>query len=104
MKTIAASAVLALSACTSSSLPGPVVPETKVERQMIGLLQKFDRWDLNGDSQLELSELGPAEEISKESSTTILAFYDANHDGKISLTEAQKGYSRSDEAQKIVNE
>ncbi|MBK1883162.1 EF-hand domain-containing protein [Luteolibacter pohnpeiensis] len=101
MKAILLLLPLAISAC--SSPPGPVVPETAVERQMIGLLQKFDRWDLNGDSELDASELKEASQISGESTATIIQFYDTDHDGKISLKEAQKGYARADEAEKIVN-
>lgn len=82
-----------------SSGPGPVTPVTRVERQMIGLLQKFDRWDENGDGYLSAKELKQAEKISGHTPSEIIEFYDINKDGKISLREAQKGYSRVEEAE-----
>ncbi|GAA5128720.1 EF-hand domain-containing protein [Luteolibacter yonseiensis] len=82
-----------------SSGPGPVTPTTRVERQMIGLLQKFDRWDESGDGFLVASELKQAEKLSGHPPEKIIGFYDTNHDGKISLREAQKGYSRVEEAE-----
>jgi Ca2+-binding EF-hand superfamily protein len=81
-----------LTSCTGGL--GPVVPKTKVERQMIGLLQKFDRWDENGDGQLKAPELKEAARISGHSVTKILDFYDTDHSGGISLKEAQAGYGR----------
>ena len=36
---------------------GPVTPQTPVERQMLGLLEKFDRWDDNGDGELDAEEI-----------------------------------------------
>lgn len=80
--------------------PEPIVPETKVERQMIGLLEKFDRWDYNGDGYLSAAELKPAEVKSGYSPQKILGFYDTNHDGKISLKEAQAGMKRPEEAER----
>ena len=47
--------VLLCGACSSGL--GPVVPESPVERKMLGLLEKFDRWDDNGDGFLDDSEL-----------------------------------------------
>ena len=55
MKRIITLALVALSACSPSI--GPVVPKTPVERKMIGLLQKFDRWDDDGNGQLDRYEL-----------------------------------------------
>lgn len=85
---------------------GPVVPKTKVERQMIGLLEKFDRWDYNGDGLLDGKELGHGIAGLKGSSRTVsytaaevIDFYDTNGDKKVSLKEAQAGYKRSDEAE-----
>lgn len=85
---------------------GPVVPETKVERQMIGLLEKFDRWDYDGDGYLDRKELqegidglkGTQRQVSYETSE-VIEFYDTNHDGKVSMPEAQTGYARSAEAE-----
>ena len=93
--------LLLLAALCSSCSPGlgPVVPKTPVERQMIGLLQKFDRWDDNGDGYLESGELtvGIASLTGKPQQVTyttadVMGFYDTNHDKRISMMEAQAGY------------
>jgi Ca2+-binding EF-hand superfamily protein len=93
--------------CVScSSGLGPVVPKTKVERQMIGLLEKFDRWDYDGDGFLDRKELsegiaglrGKPQEVSY-TAEEVIDFYDTNHDRKISIMEAQAGYKRSTEAE-----
>jgi len=81
---------------------GPVVPQNHVERKMIGLLEKFDRWDLNGDGNLDRHELAPAKELTGLTPAEIIAFYDTGKDGKVSLSEAQAGYARSDEALEII--
>ena len=90
--------VLLSAAC--SSHPGPVVPETKVERQMIGLMEKFDRYDLDGNGQLDATELLAAQKATGHPPAEIIDFYDQNKNGTISLREAHKGYSRKDEAEK----
>ena len=100
MKLLGLSIVIASVSCTSG--PGPVIPETRTERQMIGLLQKFDRWDDNGDGYLTAPELKPAQKISGREPAEIIAFYDTNKDKRISLKEAQDGYSRSPEAERII--
>jgi hypothetical protein len=97
MKLLSVSMILAMASCAKG--PDPIVPETKVERQMIGLLQKFDRWDDDGNGYLTASELKPAEEASGHSPAKIIAFYDTDHDNRISLKEAQVGVSRADEAE-----
>ena len=89
--------ILALASCAKG--PDPIVPETKVERQMIGLLQKFDLWDYDGDGNLTASELKPAVKASGQPAEKIIGFYDTGHDGKISLKEAQDGVSRAGEAE-----
>ncbi len=65
---------------------------------MLGLMEKFDRWDLNGDGYLTIAELEPARAITGNSPTRIRDFYDTNKDGKVSLREAQNAYARADEA------
>lgn len=65
---------------------------------MIGLTEKFDRWDLNGDGFLTADELTEASRISGHPPNELIEFYDLNNDGKISLREAQAGLSRVDEA------
>ncbi len=97
MKLLTLPLLFALASCSSG--PGPITPKTKVERQMVGLLQKFDRWDDNGDGYLTAPELKQASKISHQPTAKITGFYDTNHDGKISLQEAQNGYSRADEAE-----
>ena len=98
MKLLCLSLILAFVSCATG--PGPITPKTKVERQMVGLLQKFDRWDENGDGYLVTSELKQAEKISGQAPAKIIDFYDANRDGKISLLEAQAGFTRVDEAER----
>jgi hypothetical protein len=96
MKHFAAFLILALTACAP--------PAGVVNRQMIGLLEKFDRWDYNGDGQLVLSELQEAEESSGFPAEDILKFYDTGKNGRISHTEVEAGVSRLDEARVVVNQ
>jgi hypothetical protein len=96
-KLLSVPVLIAFVSCSSG--PGPVTPTTRVERQMIGLLEKFDRWDENGDGFLVAGELKQAEKLSGHSPAKIIDFYDLNKDGKISLREAQRGFSRVDEAE-----
>jgi Ca2+-binding EF-hand superfamily protein len=69
---------------------------------MIGLLEKFDRWDYDGDGELDAKELaaGLKERGSKYSADYVIGFYDTNGNKKISLREAQAGYSRADQLSK----
>lgn len=69
---------------------------------MIGLLEKFDRWDENGDGQLVAKELKEAQKISGHQPKEIIEFYDTNRNDGISLTEAQSGFSRAAEAEEKV--
>jgi len=89
--------LLAMVGCASK--PGPIVPETRVEKQMIGLLEKFDRYDLDGNGQLDAKELGAAEKSTGHRPAEIIDFYDRDGNGKISLREAQRGFKRVDEAE-----
>ena len=99
MKLLSSFLILVVASCASSG-PGPVTPHTPVERQMIGLLQKFDRFDENGEGYLTASELKQAEQVSGQPRAKIIGFYDTDHDSRISLREAQNGYSRADEAER----
>jgi hypothetical protein len=81
---------------------GPVVPQTQTERKMIGLLQKFDLWDDNGDGQLDKAELDMGLEGSGHKAANVIDFYDTNRNGKISLREAQTGYGRAGEAEQRI--
>ena len=96
MKHTAFLAAFALAACAQK--PGPV------KRQMIGLLEKFDRWDYNGDGYLVESELEEAERLSGMPAKDLIDFYDTNKDRRISLHEAQAGMSRMGEAREMVEE
>lgn len=93
---------MAAAACSSG--PGPVVPQTPVERKMIGLLEKFDRWDDNGDGELDRAELAAGLAGTEHRPEGVIAFYDTNRNGKVSLREAQAGYARSAEAESIVRQ
>lgn len=73
-----------------------------VKRQMVGLLEKFDRWDYNGDGHLSASELKDAERLSGLPLDEIISFYDTDKDGRISFGEAQSGMSREGEAREVV--
>jgi hypothetical protein len=91
--------ICAASLASCAPAPDPLIPASPVERQMVGLLEKFDRWDLDGNGLLTASELDEAEQISGVTSKEILAFYDTNKDGGISLREAQNALARTDEAE-----
>lgn len=92
MKLMIGTVVFSLAACA----PHPV------KRQMVGLLEKFDRWDHNGDGYLSMRELGEAERLSGLPADEILAFYDTGKDGRISLREAEAGMAREVEAREAV--
>ncbi len=96
MKLFSLSAILTGVSCSG---PGEFTPTTKVERQLVGFLEKFDRWDLNGDGKLVAGELKDAQKRSGQTPAEILAFYDDDKDGGITLREAQDGLSRTDEAE-----
>ena len=88
--------LLAISACAPS--PGPV------KRKMMGLMEKFDRWDYDGNGELSKSELNDAEQLSGLSVVEIIKFYDTSGNGRISFAEAQAGMARVDEARGVVEE
>lgn len=71
---------------------------------MIGLIEKFDRWDYNGDGNLTKTELREAELIGSMPADEIIKFYDTDGNGMISLREAQAGMSRVDEAKDVAAE
>jgi Ca2+-binding EF-hand superfamily protein len=86
---------------------GPVEPRTETERKMIGLLEKFDRWDYDGNGRLDLGELKEGlEQVpgNDHPPERVLAFYDRNGDGMLSLAEAQAGYARAAEAEEMVRQ
>ncbi len=97
MKFLKLGVFLGIASCAGG--PDPITPESKVERQMVGLLQKFDRWDEDGNGRLTQSELKQAEQLSGRPTARIFEFYDTNRDGGISLREAQAGLSHIEEAE-----
>ena len=96
MKRIATVVIALLGIASCAPSPGPI------KRKMVGLLEKFDRWDYNGDGQLSKSELKDAEQIGGFSADEIIRFYDTGGDGRISFSEAQSGMSRVDEAREVA--
>ncbi len=82
------------SACSPGA--GPVVPKTPVERQMIGLMQKFDLWDEDGSGELDEAEIsaGLKGKSVPYTARQVIEFYDSSGNGKVSLREAQAGYGR----------
>ena len=95
--------------CSCNQGMSPAVPKTRMQRQMVGLLEKFDRWDYNGDGFLSKKEIshgidslkGKPQQVSY-TPEEVLEFYDTNKDGKISLAEAQDGYRRSHEDGQVL--
>jgi hypothetical protein len=91
---------IAIVSCSSSS---PTDPEV-VGRKMIGLQQKFDLIDTDGDGYLTRSEIiagfdqiGVVDQ-SPETVDAIIDFYDFNKDGMLSLRETQSGAVTGPEA------
>ncbi|MEM1082715.1 MAG: EF-hand domain-containing protein [Verrucomicrobiota bacterium] len=91
---------LPLVACTATS---PTDPEV-VGRKMIGLQQKFDLIDTDGDGYLTRDEIvagfdqiGVVDQ-SPETVDAIIDFYDFNKDGKLTLRETQSGAVTGPEA------
>lgn len=102
MKLLKLLLILTITSCSSG--PGPVTPENRTERQMLGLLEKFDRWDDDGDGELTVKEVDQG--INRFKGTPmkvnytgkqVIDFYDTNRSGTVSLREAQAGYQRADE-------
>jgi Ca2+-binding EF-hand superfamily protein len=64
---------------------------------MIGLQQKFDRIDLDGDGYLTRTEIVAGYDQlgvvnrSPETADVIIGFYDFDKNGRVSLREAQSG-------------
>lgn len=69
---------------------------------MLGLIEKFDRWDYNGNGLLSSKEINDGINTLKGTSRTVtytaaevVEFYDRNGDKAVSLREAQAGYHRT---------
>lgn len=93
-------AVCSLAACSPGT--GDAIPETRSEKQMLGLMEKFDRWDYNGDGELSAKEINAGITDIKGSSkavtykaTDVVKYYDKDGDKSVSLREAQAGYHRT---------
>ena len=97
MKYLLAALPLLLSSCGT---PDNVVPETAQERRLFGLLEKFDRFDYNGDGYLTKKEvrLGIKESdvhgVTEANIDHGFERCDTNRDGKISFAEAQAAMRR----------
>lgn len=86
-----------LIALLAACAPSPTTPAAR-QRQMFGLVEKFDRYDENGDGYLNRSELtrgvnnaGGSIQLTKAKARKVIKAYDLNGDRRISQTEAQKG-------------
>lgn len=90
--------LLPLTACTHTET------HTVTERKMIGLMEKFDRWDEDGNGRLDHAELTIGLAGTDHDPANVLRFYDTNHNGSISLHEAQAGYARAAEADAIIRQ
>ncbi len=82
---------LALAGCT----PMAEQPAAR-HRQMYGLVQKFDRFDDNGDGYLTRKELAQGSaasglKLTREKLDRVMKGYDKNGDQRISQVEAQQG-------------
>lgn len=84
----------------SCGTPDNVVPENAQERRLFGLLEKFDRFDYNGDGSLTKKEVrqGIKESgvhgVTEANITSGFLRCDTNKDGKISFAEAQAAMRR----------
>jgi hypothetical protein len=95
-------AACSLAACTSGTGTGSAIPETRSERQMLGLVEKFDRWDYNGDGELSVDEIkagiatlaGTSRAVTFDAAE-VVKHYDRNGNNTVSLREAQAGYRRT---------
>lgn len=82
--------------------PAPDAPASR-QLQMYGLIQKFDRYDENGDGYLTREELARGVRRTRTFKLTSAEFdrvmkaYDVNGDDRISQQEAQRGAVRGPE-------
>jgi hypothetical protein len=93
--------LLIIASC--STAPSPTDPKV-VGRKMIGLQEKFDLLDTDGDGYLTRAEIiagfdqiGVVDQ-SPETVDAIIDFYDFNKDGKLTLRETQSGAVTGPEA------
>lgn len=82
--------VFGMAACLPNTNEPP-----PTHRKMFGLVEKFDRFDDNGDGQLTRRELEDGVEtvgtvtLTKEQFDRVMVVYDTNKNGRISLHEAK---------------
>lgn len=77
-------------------------PHTKEihERKMVSLLEKFDRFDYNGNGKLTRAEVVQglkelnATGVTDEEIDAVFKHCDTNRDGSVTLREAQRGEKR----------
>jgi hypothetical protein len=86
-----------LAACATGT--GSAIPQTNSEKQMLGIMEKFDRWDYNGNGKLNTKEIVVGINSLKSTSRAVtftaadvVKFYDKSGDKSVSLREAQAGY------------
>ena len=78
----------------ASCLPNTNQPPP-IHRKMLGLVEKFDRFDENGDGQLTRKELEAGVKsvgtvhLTKDQYDRVMMVYDTDKNHKISLREAQ---------------
>jgi hypothetical protein len=99
--------ILLSQGCAPVQEAGPATPARGREKsdhyKMFGLLEKFDRFDYNGDGYLTRKELedGVREKdivkLTPEQYGKVMKAYDTNRDARISLHEAEIGARRGPE-------
>ncbi|MCX6877198.1 MAG: EF-hand domain-containing protein [Verrucomicrobia bacterium] len=88
--------ILALFGFLFGCAPAPEKPAAR-QRQMYGLVQKFDRFDQNGDGYLTRQEIAAGLKeagtlrLSPAELDQVMTSYDTNGDRRISQREAQAG-------------
>ncbi|MEI7929691.1 MAG: EF-hand domain-containing protein [Verrucomicrobiales bacterium] len=94
---VSALPLLLLASCGT---PDNVVPENAQERRLFGLLEKFDRFDYDGNGSLTKKEVRQGVKESGVHGVTEANIQhgfercDTNRDGKISFAEAQAAMRR----------
>ena len=94
--------LLIAAACLAAACspgPGTAIPETRSEKQMLGLMEKFDRWDYDGDGELSIKEIhagiagiqGTSKAVTYKAAD-VVKYYDDDGNKTVSLREAQAGY------------
>jgi Ca2+-binding EF-hand superfamily protein len=85
----------------SCGTPENIVPESPKERKMFAFLEKFDRFDYDGNGKLTKKEVRQGLKESDVPGVTDqeidrgFAEFDTNKDGAISFREAQGGLRRA---------